>query len=610
MPDRQVECELPVGGRLSEAAGKAGVLLDAACGGRGTCGGCAVELLAGTFIDAEGGRFVPDKPTRVLACQITLAGGDFRIRVPRHSLIAGGEKIVMDFEHAPKFLLRPPVRVEHLTLAAPTLADARGEMERVRDALHRRGYEGRIVASLGVARSAEGAADADYDVTVTVTRDQGALHVIRLVGGDATDSLYAAAVDVGTTTVVVALVDLLAGRIIDAASSYNRQITRGDNVASRISLAAEPDGIEDLRRLVVDATINRLLGLLCERNALVSADIAHMSVSGNSVMMHLLCGLSPTSLGAVPFAPVSNFLGPYTARQLGLEINPDAFVDIAPAAAAYVGGDITSDMQMCGIASGKEVAALVDIGTNAEIVVGNRQRLIACAAPAGPAFEGHGLGCGMRAADGAIDSLSLDGPDAEPAWTVIGDGRPAGVCGSGLIDILAELYRTGLISRTGRFTDRADECGRLRQVRRGSADVKAYEIVPAEGTDDGLGPIVIAEGDIAALLQAKGVIFAALRIAIKHFGDGLEEVGRIYLAGGFARHIDLDNAVAIGLLPDIDRDRYVFIGNGSLGGAFLALADEKVRAGLAHLATRPTVIELNLDPEFMDAYTLAMLLPE
>jgi uncharacterized 2Fe-2S/4Fe-4S cluster protein (DUF4445 family) len=251
-------------------------------------------------------------------------------------------------------------------------------------------------------------------------------------------------------------------------------------------------------------------------------------------------------------------------------------------------------------------------------VVGNRRRLVACAAPAGPAFEGRGLRCGMRAAVGAIDSVALGSPGDPPRYTVIGDGseapgpggaRPAGVCGSGLIDFVAQAFAAGLLTPAGRFGPDARGSPRLRKAPHGNAEVPAYELVPAEDTDDRLAPILIAESDVAALLQAKGVIFAALQIALKQYGARFRDVQRFYLAGGFARHIDLDNAVTMGLLPDLDRDRYVFVGNGSLGGAFLALIDARVRRDLPALAAAPEVIELNLDPDFMDAYTNAMFLP-
>ncbi len=611
LPARRVECRLQVPCLLTEAAVKAGVVLNAACGGKAVCGGCAVDLVSGSFADAEGGKLaLAAAPRRVRACQTRLLGGPFHVRVPRHSLVEAGERVVMDFAHAPPYTLRPPVRKEHLRLAAPALRDQRGDIERICDALAERGYERPIRSSVYLARSAGLAGAADYDLTVTVARDHGAWHVIRLERGDTSAVLYGAAVDVGTTTVVVALVDLATGTIVDGASSYNQQIIRCDDVGSRISYAADAERVEELRHLVVESTVNRLLRLLTERHGLADDDVAHMTVSGNSVMTHLFCGLSPSGMGGVPFAPITNFPGPYRAGQLHLAMNREALVDLAPSAAAYVGGDITSDMYVCRLTSGRELVALIDVGTNAEIVVGNRDRSIACAAPAGPAFEGHGLSCGMRAAVGAIESFRLEHLSAEPACEVIGGTRPAGICGSGLIDFLAQAFGAGLIGPAGRFTEEAiQQCPRLRRLPHGGNEMLAYEIVPAEQTDDGLAPIVITERDIAALLQAKGVIFAALQIAMKHFGKRFDELERLYLAGGFAKHIDLSSAVSMGLLPDIGRDRFVFIGNGSLAGAYLALVDESVRRQLPHVANAPTVIELNLDPEFMDAYTMAMFLP-
>jgi uncharacterized 2Fe-2S/4Fe-4S cluster protein (DUF4445 family) len=292
-------------------------------------------------------------------------------------------------------------------------------------------------------------------------------------------------------------------------------------------------------------------------------------------------------------------------------MNPEGLVDIMPSSSAYVGGDITADAYVCGLHERGELSALIDIGTNAEIVVGNRDRSIACSAPAGPAFEGHGLTCGMRAAAGAIEAMRFVALGKPPEFTVIGDGLPSGVCGSGLIDFLAGARRVGLISSAGRFTPEARaNCRAVRAVKQGDVEMLAYEIAPAKLTDDGATPVVITERDIAALLQAKGVIYAALEIAMKHFGHTFAEVDRFYLAGGFARHIDLDNAVAMGMLPDIARARYTFVGNGSLAGAFVALVDGEVRHKLPHVAAAPKVIELNLDPGFMDAYTMAMFLPD
>lgn len=609
LPDRRIECQTDAPCLLTDLLAGAGVILNVACGGGGTCGGCAVDVLAGRFSSLDGGVIAVDtgKAKRVLACRTQLLGGDFLIRIPRHSLVSAGEKIVMDFAHTPPRTLRPPVRKEYLRPPKPTLQDARGDLERIIDELRHRGYKGPIRSSVQLARAAEQVSATGYELTVTITGEGGTWHLIRIQPGDTTSALYAAAVDVGTTTVVVALVDLVAGEILDAASGYNQQIIRCDDVAGRISYASDPQKLSELRSLVVESTVNRLLGLLAQRHGLEQADVAHMTVSGNTIMTHLFCGISPTGMGGVPFAPITNFPGPYRADSLHLAMNPDGLVDIFPSSAGYIGGDITADMYVCGLTENRELTVMIDIGTNAEIVVGNRDRSIACAAPAGPAFEGSGLTCGMRAATGAIDTFALAAIDAEPTYTVIGLTKPAGVCGSGLIDLLAQIRRAGVISQTGRFTDEAKaKCNRIVQTDDG---IPAYEIVPADRTDDGLKPILITERDVATLLQAKGVIFAALQTAMKHFGAGFDEIKQFYLAGGFARHIDLDNCVAMGLLPDIDREKYTFLGNGSLAGAFVALLDEEVRAKLPHVAAAPTVIELNLDKDFQNAYTMAMLLP-
>lgn len=611
LPNRRLECELPGPMLLSDVAVRAGVILNVACGGKGTCGGCTVELIAGKFATTECREILLDgAPRRALACATKLLGGDFVIRVPRHSLVEAGEKVVMDFANTPTFSLRPPVRKEHLQLVAPVLGDARGDIDRILDELARRGYEHRIFASVYVGRQAQLAVACNYDLTATLTQDGGHWHVIRLEPGDTTAKLYGSAVDIGTTTVVVALVDLAAGRIVDVASSYNQQIIRCDDVASRISYATNAEKLEELRDLVVEATINRLLGLLADRHGLGREDIAHMTVSGNTVMTHLFCGLSPTGIGGVPFAPITNFPGPYRAGQLHVDMNAEGFVDLAPSAAAYIGGDITSDMYVCGQGHSQELTVMIDIGTNAEIVVGNRDRLIACAAPAGPAFEGHGLSCGMRAAVGAIDAIQIESLRSQPGYSVIGKTRPAGICGSGLIDFVAEAFKVGVISMAGRFTpDAIEKCPYIRRIQVGASEMLAYEVAPAEQTDDGLTPILLSERDIATLLQAKGVIYASLQIAMKHFGKGFDAVERFYLAGGFARHIDLNNAVTMGLLPDIAREKYLFVGNGSLAGAFLCLVDSDVRRQLPQVAAAPRTIELNLDPDFMDAYTMAMFVP-
>lgn len=607
--------EAQAGDLLTEVAEAAGVVLNVACAGAGSCGGCAVELVEGRFVDLAG-RLVTADPSggHVLACQTQLGEcAAAHVRVPRHSRVSGGEKVVVDFEHLGAWTHEPTVRKECLELERPTLADQAPDIERIAHALALRGYA-KVEPALSALRDAPPACRAgQYEVTVTLARlgEEGPWRMTRVEPGDTAERLYGLAVDIGTTTVVCALVDLRAGRIVDAASSYNQQIRRCDNVASRISYAGSGERLREMQRLVIDETVNPLVRLLQSRHGLSRDDIAAMAVACNNVMAHLLLGVDPTSLGAIPFQPADNAPPALAAGLLGVDIAPAAPVAIAPAASAYIGGDAVSDLHVCGLAAAEGLTLVVDIGTNAEIAVGDRHGIIACSAPAGPAFEGAGLSCGMRAATGAVEAVRIRPDDFSCEYAVIGGGAPSGICGSGLIDFLAQGRRTGLLTAAGRFSDRArNECKALQTVRRGDgAEVLAYVLAPADQTDDKLAPLAISESDVATLLQAKAVIFAGVQIALKQAGRSFDDLAQVFLAGGFAKHIDLDSAVTMGLLPDIGRDRYRFVGNTSLAGAMLLLLDASAGPAMRELARRPKVIELNLDPDFQDAYIMAMMLP-
>ena len=615
LPDRQATCDVAPGSLLTDAAEAAGVVLNVSCGGAGHCGGCALDLMEGAFIDLNDVPVTVDRrPRRVLGCQTRVADGDFHVSVPKHSLVTGDEKIVVDFEHLRRWKLSPAVVKVFCALPEPTLTDQTGDIERICRFLGEHGYEGHLPASLDALRQAPAACSrGGYAVTVTLGRDGERWRITRVEPGDTTTTLFGLAVDVGTTTVVCSLVDLRTGQITDSASSYNQQVRRCNNVASRISYAAAPDQLEDLRCLIVEETLNRLVGLLAAKHGVDPCDIVRMAVAGNSCMTHLVLGIDPTHLGGVPFQPASNAPPTLTAREVGIAIHPAAPVDVVPATAAYIGGDATADMYACDLTGGDALTLLVDIGTNAEIVVGNRSRVVACAAPAGPAFEGQGLTSGVRASAGAIDSIRISPDDLSCTYSVIDGTTPVGLCGSAMIDFLAQAFKAGLITPAGRFDlDRVAQCGRdcLQEIEWPNGKrVPAYVIAPADRTDDGLRPVLLTEADVATLLQAKGVIFAAMQIAMKHLGRSFDDLDRVILAGGFARHLDLDSAITMGLLPDIPQQRYRFIGNGSLAGAYLHLVDQTVGPAMTRSIGRPEVIELNLDEDFQDAYTCAMFLP-
>ena len=412
------------------------------------------------------------------------------------------------------------------------------------------------------------------------------------------------AVDIGTTTVAAVLVDLATGKIIESASCYNQQVRRCADVASRIVHAGRDGGLADLQRLVIDESVNRLITLLCRRTGDHHRDIARISVAGNTVMTHLLLGLDPTGMGAIPFTPVEIAPADRRAGDLRVLARPDAPVRCAPSVAAYVGGDIVADLYAARIDAGGPTL-LIDIGTNGEIVLWTGREMLACATAAGPAFEGAGIRCGMRAAPGAIERLRIADNGWEPHYEVIGRSAPVGLCGSALMDFLAEGRAAGLIGAHGRFEDDADDHPRLRRTDEG----KQYVLVPADQTADRLRDVVVGERDVAAICQAKAAIYAGITILLNRAGLTPGQLEKVVLAGGFARHIRIASAVGMGLLPALPPERFVAAGNGSLAGAYAALVDPSVRDEMAAIARRPTVVELNLDPSFEMEYPLAMFIP-
>ncbi|NIA07574.1 MAG: DUF4445 domain-containing protein [Actinobacteria bacterium] len=610
-----VSVETPAESLLSDAALLADIVLNTHCGGLGVCNGCAVDLIAGEFRSVGGQLLTPSpgKRIRALACQTIATSNEFTVSIPQRSLVEAGEKVLVDFDLGKIPSPDPPVRVISLELPRPELADSAGHFERICRQLHQEHACEPVTTSLEVLRDLPEVLNKnDFKISVSLVRKPESWELIDVRSVDTAAKPLALAIDIGTTTVVVALADLSGKpRIVDAASSYNQQVACCADVASRISYACSSKRIEELRRLVVEATINRLISLLLQKNQLAPRDILMACVAGNTVMMHLFLGLDPTSIGRLPFEPVVSAPGLLTASEVGLNIHPRGKVRVLPAIAAYVGPDITADLLVCDIQESEDLSLMVDIGTNAEMCLGSSQGCWACATPAGPAFEGAGLSFGVRASAGAIETISIDPQTFKARCEVIGGEKPFGICGSALIDFLAEGFKRGLLERTGRINPAlVDSCPYVRKVKlENNNEITEYVLVPAKESEDGKTDIVITEKDIEALLQAKAVIFAGIRILLKHVGKKAAELRRVYLAGAFARHINLANGVASGLLPDIPLERYHFIGNGSLGGAFLSLVDNRMHSQADSVVARPKVIELNLDPDFMDQYTLAMFLP-
>ncbi len=606
--------EVEPGTRITDAADAAGILLNTRCGNVGSCGGCAVDLIRGRF-DLGGDRGeieIRDGKRRVLGCQTRILSTDFRISIPARSLVSGGEKVLTSFVMGRTIESEPAARRVSVELRPVSLEDPEADLERLRDALAERGIAP-LEPSLGALRrlpllTREGR----LRLTATVARLPGRWILLDVCAAEnASDlPLHGLAVDIGTTTVAMALVDLETGELQDAASSYNQQVQRCDDVASRIGYCSREGGLEELHRLVVVDTINKLIRVLSARHGLRCEEIPRMAVSCNTVMSHLFLGISPENIGAIPFNPAANHPGSFRAGDLGIAIHPDAPVDIVPGMYGYVGGDITSDLFVVGAADAEKPVLLIDIGTNGEMVVGDRNGMLACATPAGPAWEGGGLESGVRAACGAVEHVRFDA-DLIPSVEVVGDAAPNGICGSAYLDFIAEGFRCGLLNSFGRIEERWKENHpRVREITdsRGQK-VWAFVLVEASRTEDGERDIVVTEADLSELLKAKAAVFGGTRILLKQAGLDCERLDRIYLAGGFARNIDIRNAIAIGMLPDLPEDRYVPVGNASLAGAWLALVEKGAMQRMARIASHPDVVELNMDPDFETEYVNALLLP-
>jgi len=414
---------------------------------------------------------------------------------------------------------------------------------------------------------------------------------------------YGLAIDIGTTTVVAALINLTTGETLGRESLYNQQILKADDVVSRISLCSEEGNLEALKELVIDHTLNPLIHKLCAGHNISKNDIVHLAVSGNTVMMHIFYGVSPVSIGVIPFEPVSRtFEQP--ASNLGIDTHPDAVVEAIPAISGYVGGDISSDLHVAKLCQQEGLVLLVDIGTNGEMAAYHNGHVTACATAAGPAFEGAGLLHGARAASRAIDTIRYD-EDLDFKITVIGDPVPMGLCGSAIIDFIAEGFRCGLINMVGRYDiDLLKEKECYESVN----GMHACVLVRPEDSATGES-ITITEHDIAEILKAKAAIYAGLKTLLAELGKTVHNLDKVILAGGFAKHIRLGNAIAMGLLPDIEIEKYDVIGNGSLAGAALALLDQSSSAAYLEIINRPRIIELNKSDWFTNYYQEALAIP-
>ena len=586
-----------------------GIFLDSSCGGRGKCGRCRVNLIQGRFLIGDEEIVVSEsRPRPALACVTRVMGDSARIEIPAASRIEASGRIIDDFVLG-DFEIDPPVKKVLLDIPEPGMDNHTAEDEQIVEQLTKRLSVSPIGISLPVLRKLPGVLErGGRRLAATLGRVGDAWSVLDLEPRDGSEAFYGLAVDIGTTTVVAALVDLQTGGIIGRSSLYNRQITVAEDVISRISAVHSRREIDMLKSLVVDETVNPLIRHLCLEHGIEHRNIIRAVLSGNTIMAHMLMGIDPRGIGHAPFQPVVRSPEPFAPAAVGLDISSAGRVDVLPAVSGYIGGDIVSDIHVSGMGGDRGLSVLIDIGTNGEIVLSDNGILTACSTAAGPAFEGFGLHHGRRAGKGAVEKVRIDG-NGNVDIEVIGGGPASGICGTGVIDFIAEGRRAGLIGSRGRFDEnRLRGFGLEHFVQEDGKRIRAAVLADGDlsAVDE---PIIISELDVSKIILAKAAVLAGLTILLKTRGKDWRDIERLVLAGGFARHIDLGNAAAIGLIPPVPEDRIEVIGNGSLAGAFLTLVEPTASREMAAIASRIEVVELNMRPEFQSCFVESLFFP-
>jgi len=602
---------------LAEAIAQAGLEFNLPCGGQGRCGRCKVVIEEGEVKRRSVSRLTKTELEQgyALACQ-TLVQSDLTVFIPpQEEMIV--RKLPSERHTAETITLpmpcdwqsNPGVRQFHLEIPPPSLADNTTDFERLKRELNRQHGVGDLIAGLPVVRRlARTLRDANWDVTAVVEMhnwrfENGPPRLIDLLPRSERDRLYAVAIDIGTTSNVVYLVDLLSGKVVDTAAEYNQQISCGEDIISRIVYAKRPGGLEHLQRLVIQ-TLNGLIENLAERQGISPTEIYKATVAGNTTMIHLFLGMWPEPIRLEPYIPTVNHPLPVRASELGLHINPEATVDCLPGVGSYVGADITAGVLSSLMYQTEKLSLFIDVGTNGEIVLGNFDWLISCACSAGPAFEGSGVQSGMRATIGAIDEVWINLQNYEPTYRVIGNVPPRGICGSGMISLLAEMFLAGVIDKAGKLNVNLDT-PRTRVGEHGPEYVIAWKEETAGQRED----IVITQADIDNLLRAKAAIYAGFSVLTRSVGLELAEVEQVLIGGAFGKYIDIEKAIQIGLLPDMPWDRFQYLGNTSALGAYISLLCPDMRREVMHIAERMTYLELSADNTFYDEFTKALFLP-
>ncbi len=606
---------------LLDIAKRSNVAIDAPCSGNAACGKCKVQLIEGE-LDTKKTAHITDEEWAEgwrLAC-VSHAKEDVVIHVPDIASAYKSRMKVADLS-SPKELeifnktkadilgtgiaMQNDLEVIEITMEEPTLDNTMPDLERLERAVAKQtGAQKVKVPFLVMQKMAEELREHNFDVQCVIRRAENKVEVLDICRAGVKLTLAGLAVDIGTTSVAALLVDMADGSILAKASTGNGQIRYGADVINRIIESNKEGGRKKLQDAIVNETLNPLILQMCRSAKLKPEMIYRVSIGGNTTMNHLLMGVFADPIRMEPYIPTFFETDNVYARDIGIHVYPHAKLIIAPNIGSYVGGDITAGTFASCIWNKETISLFIDLGTNGELVLGNNEFMMSCACSAGPAFEGGDISCGMRATDGAIEAITIDKETMEPTYKVIGkEGtKPVGICGSGIIDLIAELFRCGIINPKGLFVREGE------RVRRDKYGMGSYVIAFAEDAGS-VKDVEINEADIDNFIRAKGAIFSAIRTMLRALDFSVDMIDDVYVAGGIGSGINMKNAVNIGMFPDIDMEKFHYIGNSSLSGSYMMLISDEATEKVHDVAHNMTYLELSNEPTYMDEFVACCFLP-
>ncbi|MBC8572313.1 corrinoid activation/regeneration protein AcsV [Jingyaoa shaoxingensis] len=610
-----------LGENLLEVARKTNVAIDAPCNGNAACGKCKVRLLGGE-LDSKKTHHISDEEYaggwRLACCSKVCA--DVEVMVPDIASAYKSRMKVADLSSPDEIkifddlkeqvlqagiALKNDMKVITLQMNEPTLDDTMPDNERFTRALRAQtGVNVIRISYTALNKLAFVLRKSQFEIQVVLRETAKDLFVYDVFEKEKNVIVGGMAVDIGTTTVSAIIIDMLTGEILAKGSAGNGQIRYGADVINRIIESEKPGGREKLQKAVIDETINPLIDTMCRQAHLDHSQIYRLCIASNTTMNHLLLGVFADPVRMEPFVPSFFKTNSVYAYNIGINVNQDAHIILAPNIGSYVGGDITAGAFVSMVWNKPEFSLFIDLGTNGEIVFGNSDFMFSCACSAGPAFEGGDISCGMRATDGAIEACTIDEETMEPTYSVVGDPgtKPVGICGSGIIDIIAELFRCKIISPKGKFIREG------KRVRHDEHGMGSYVIAFQEEAGS-VKDVEITEVDIDSFIRAKGAIFSAIRTMLSYCDFDVSMIEHVYVAGGIGSGINMQNAIRIGMFPDVPLELYEYIGNSSLVGAYAMLYSNEAERKVYEIAQNMTYIELSNINAYMDEFVGACFLP-